>query len=84
MTYAISIKHSAIKSLENIPKADRLRLVAAIDALRWTPAMGSPLKGELAGLRRIRVGVYRIVYQVLEDRLTILVLRIAHRRHVYR
>ena len=42
------------------------------------------LKGELAGLRRIRVGVYRVVYEMLQDVLVILVVRIGHRREGYR
>jgi mRNA interferase RelE/StbE len=42
------------------------------------------VKGELSGLRRLRVGHHRIVYEVIESRVTILVVRIAHRREVYR
>jgi len=42
------------------------------------------LKGELVGLRRARAGDYRIVYEVLDDVLVVLVVRVAHRREVYR
>jgi mRNA interferase RelE/StbE len=42
------------------------------------------LKGEYAGLRRIRVGNYRIVYEVQDRQLMVLVIRIGHRREVYR
>jgi mRNA interferase RelE/StbE len=42
------------------------------------------LKGEFSGLRRIRVGDYRIVYEVQDAQLVILVIRIAHRREVYK
>jgi len=45
---------------------------------------GGVLKGELGGLRRIRVGTYRIIYEVYDERLTILVVRVAHRREAYR
>ena len=48
------------------------------------PSAGSVLKGEFAGLRRIRIAVYRVVYEVREDVLVILVVRIGHRREVYR
>ena len=84
MNYSLSIKQSAAKSLETVPKPDRLRIIDVIDALRTNPAAGSLLKGELSGLRRVRVGSYRVVYEVVEDRLTILVVRIGHRRDVYR
>lgn len=84
MTYSVSIKQSAAKSLEKIPKSDRLRIIDAIDQLRTNPGAGSVLKGELSGLRRIRVGVYRVVYEVQDACLTILAVRVGHRREIYR
>lgn len=84
MSYSLRIKGSARKALESIPKPDRLRLIAAIDRLAETPHAGGALKGEFAGLRRLRVGVYRIVYEVRESELLVLVVRIGHRREVYR
>lgn len=84
MTYSVSIKQSAAKSLEKIPKSDRLRIIDAIDQLRTNPGAGSVLKGELSGLRRIRVGFYRVVYEVQDACLTILVVRVGHRREIYR
>jgi len=42
------------------------------------------LKGEFSGLRRIRIGDYRIVYEVQDEQLVILVIRIGHRRDIYR
>lgn len=84
MTYRVQIKRSAAKALRLIERQDRERLVRAIDRLAEEPHAGGVLKGEFAGLRRIRVGVYRIVYEVHEGELTILVVRIDHRREVYR
>ena len=84
MTYSVSIKRSALKALENISRNDRLRIVAAIDGLRTQPTAGSVLKGEFAGLRRIRVGVYRVVYEVQDEVLTVLAIRIGHRREIHR
>lgn len=84
MIYSISIKQSAAKALKKIPKPDRLRLIEAISSLSNTPSAGSILKGELSGLRRIRVGHYRIVYEIENDQLVILIVRIGHRREVYR
>ncbi len=84
MSYSLRIKRSAAKALSALPKADRVRLVAAIDKLCVQPASGSALKGEFEGLRRLRVGQYRVVYEWQQQALVILVVRIGHRRDVYR
>ena len=75
---------SAAKALAVLPKTDRVRIIAAIDLLSDTPAAGSALKGEFEGLRRLRVGRYRVVYEWQRSELVILVVRIGHRREVYR
>ena len=84
MPYAIKIKASAAKALGKIREADRNRLIDAIDRLASEPHAGSALKGEFEGLRRIRVGDYRVIYEVDEGVLLVLVVRIAQRREVYR
>ena len=84
MTYSVRIKGSAAKELGRIPNPMRGRIALAIDALAEQPFRGSVLKGELRGLRRVRVGVYRIVYEVQHDVLVVLVVRIAHRQDAYR
>ena len=84
MTYSLQIKKSAAKALQKIEKDDRIRLIENIDRLRNEPNAGGVLKGEFAGLRRLRVGNYRIIYEVIDERLVILVIRIGHRRDVYR
>ena len=84
MRYAIRIKASAVRELQRIQRSDRERLIAAIDRLAENPFAGSALKGELRGLRRIRVGDYRLIYEVKERDLVVLVLRAAHRREAYR
>lgn len=84
MSYSIKIKRSATKVLHRLSPDDRRRLVEAIDRLAEEPLAGSALKGEFSGLRRLRVGRYRIVYEAIHRELTILVVRVAHRRSVYR
>ena len=84
MIYSLKIKASAAKSLGKIAKPDRLRLIEAIDTLKTKPLLGTALKGEHMGLRRIRVGNYRVVYEVLDEELIILVVRVGHRPEVYR
>ena len=72
VSYSIRIKRTAAKELARIPRNDRVRIVRAIDRLSEQPLAGSALKGELRGLRRIRVGQYRVVYEVLDGALVIL------------
>lgn len=84
VTYSIRIKRSAARKLARIPRADRVRIVRAIDNLADEPLSGSALKGELRGLRRLRVGHYRVVYEVLDGELVILVVRVSHPREAYR
>ena len=84
MNYAIRIKRSAAKELARIPRRDRLHIERAINNLKELPLSGSLLKGEYRGLRRLRSGDYRIVYAVLASELVVLVVRVAHRREVYR
>ena len=71
VSYSVRIKASAAKELERIPGPARLRIIAAIDGLGEQPLVGAPLKGGLRGLRRQRVGDYRIVYELfLPERAT--------------
>ena len=84
MRCSLRIKRSAAKALAAIPKPERGRLVDAIDRLCESPAAGSALKGEFEGLRRLRVGRYRVVYEWQRSELVVLVIRIGHRREVYR
>lgn len=84
VSYSLRIKNSAAKELARLPRDVKERLIEAIDKLGEEPLTGSLLKGGLRGLRRLRVGHYRIVYEVLDDELIVLVIRVAHRREAYR
>ena len=84
MPYSLKIKQSALKELHRIDNPDRKRLIEAIDKLVENPHVGKLLKGEFSGLRRLRVGSYRVVYEINEDEILILILRVTHRGGVYR
>jgi len=85
MTYSIEIAAPAAKALEKLPKSTRLRIAGAIELLSIDPRPpgAKMLRGGAHGRWRVRIGDYRIVYAIEDDRLLILVLRIAHRREVY-
>ncbi len=59
-------------------------VVEALDVAATQLRRSRAQKGELRGLRRIRVGHYRVVYEVLEEALVVLLVRVAHRMEVYR
>ncbi len=84
MSWSVRIKNSAAKEVAAIPQPARGRIIEAIDSLREQPLAGAPLKGALRGLRRMRVGEYRIVYEAQDDAMIVLVVRAAHRRDIYR
>ena len=84
MSFSIRIRQSASRELARIARPDRTRIVAAIDRLAETPYLGTALKGDLRGLRRLRVGGWRVLYEVRDDELIVLVVRVAHRREAYR
>ncbi len=66
MACSIRIKASAAGTLSRLARPDRLRLIAAIDGLAARPDAGALLKGNRHGLRRIRAGSYRFIYEVLD------------------
>jgi mRNA interferase RelE/StbE len=86
LKYTLSILPAAKKTLARLPK-DRQRLLDThILSLADNPRpVGSiPLKGEGRGLWRLRVGDWRILYQIQNKELIVLVVDIGHRRDVYR
>ena len=84
MTYSVRIKASAAEQLARLDVGTRRLLVEQIDRLAIDPHVGTVLKGELDGLRRVRVGAHRIVFEVRNRELLVLVVRVGHRSSVYR
>ena len=85
MAYAVFVKPAALRELRKLPEDIKRRVAARIDALVGDPRPDGVerLQGE-ADLYRVRVGDFRIVYQVESKALVVLVVRIGHRRDVYR
>ena len=84
MTYTVEILRSAQAQLAKIAKQDRGRLTAAIRALADSPRPSGCKKLSGRPAWRIRVGVYRIIYEVHDDRLVVVVIAVGHRKDVYR
>ena len=85
MKYKIEFKRSAAKALRKTPKSDQKRIADKIDSLSENlpdPAI-TKMKGDNP-FHRIRVGDYRIIYEIHGDILLIVILKIGHRKEVYR
>lgn len=83
--HAAFFKPSAERVLRKLPASAQRRIIAAAEALADGPRPAGVTK--LAGdenLWRIRVGDYRVIYEIHDDRLIVMVLAIGHRRDVYR
>jgi len=83
--YSIQFAESAARSLARLPAAVRVRVATKIDALADNPypAGTRKMKGVEHGYR-LRVGDYRVVYDIFEDVVVVLILRVGHRKDVYR
>lgn len=85
MTYSVELSRSAYKALKNIPHADAKKIRDKIEKLKKEPLPHGceKLEGN-DDLYRIRSGDYRVIYQIFNKRLIILIVKIGHRREVYR
>ena len=83
--YEIEISRTAEKQLRKLPRADQVRVVRTMQALADDPfPRGARKLSGYDDVFRVRTGRYRILYSVSERRLVIVVLKVGHRRDVYR
>jgi mRNA interferase RelE/StbE len=83
-SYSILITRSAAKELESVPCKDRQRIIRRISALADDPRPEGSEKLSGDEKYRIRQGDYRILYSIEDDVLVVTVVRVGHRREVYR
>lgn len=85
MTYRVTLSPAAARELRKLDPQVRRRIQGALELLSvdHRPPAATRLVGG-AGEWRVRTGDYRIVYEVVDDRLLVLVLRVGHRREAYR
>lgn len=83
--YRIQIEDKAERELKSFEKKTRERIMRNIDQLILNPRGSNckPLKG-LSGIWRLRVGDYRVIYEIKDTQLIVLAIGIAHRREAYR
>ena len=88
MAWSIEVTESAEKQLSKIDRGQQKRIINYLESRIATAAdprqLGKPLTGEFSGMWRYRVGDYRLICSMKDEILTVLVLKIAHRRMVYK
>ncbi len=82
--YRLTFKKSVAKDMRSIPKQDIESILGRIEGLANDPRPKGCEKLSAQEKYRVRQGVYRIIYEILDGELLILVVKIAHRRSVYR
>ena len=83
-SYRLVIKPSAAKEIEALPKQDRRRIVAKIQSLSRDPRPPGCEKLSGHDQYRLRQGNYRILYEIQDLDLVVVVVKVGHRRDVYR
>lgn len=81
--YSVSFKSSVVKDLRTIPGQDVARIMSRINALAENPRAEGCIKLTGSECYRVRQGLYRIVYEIHDDRLVVLVIKVGHRSSVY-
>jgi len=83
-SYRIEVSKKVRKDLRKIPASDVERILGVIRDLATDPRPHGSKKLKGNELFRVRCGVYRVVYEIHDDRLVVIVVRVAHRKDVYR
>jgi mRNA interferase RelE/StbE len=83
-SYSIQIRRSAEKEIEQLPNKDRGKIIRRIEGLRDDPRPAGTKKLSGEEKYRLRQGNYRVLYEVHDDIVTIVVVKVADRKDAYR
>lgn len=83
-SYSLAFKKSVAKDLRSIPNKDVHRILKRIDTLCENPRAEGCVKLSNLEKYRVRQGVYRIIYEIQDNELIIVVVKIAHRSQIYK
>jgi mRNA interferase RelE/StbE len=88
LAWRIEFVPAAAKEVKKLGKSEAARIITTLEqriaTLDDPRTLGSALTGDLASLWRWRIGDYRVIARIEDARIAILVVRVAHRREVYR
>lgn len=82
--YRLAFRKSVARDLRGVPKKDVARLLKSFQALAENPRASGCEKISGQERYRVRQGVYRIIYEIRDDRPTVVVVKVGHRRDIYR
>jgi mRNA interferase RelE/StbE len=82
--YRIELRRRAQRALDKLPKSEFQAVIEAIKSLAVTPRPRGIEKVRSTGLWRIRRGDYRIVYAINDKKSLVTIVRVGHRREIYR
>lgn len=80
----ITYTPQALKNLKKIPQKWQNKITRSINTLGKNPYEGKKLHGELTGIFSLRVWPYRVLYIIKKQEITIIILDIGHRQHIYK
>lgn len=87
MAWTVEVSHYAEKQLRKLDKPIQKRLLDWLDdrieGCKNPRHFGEPLRGEMAGLWRYRIGDYRVICEIQDQQLVVLALAVGHRREIY-
>jgi len=82
--YKLLIDDRVVNDLQKIDQVWRVKILTAIKIkLIENPYLGKKLVGDLSPYYRLRVGDYRVLYEVIENEVTVIVVKVKHRKNVY-
>lgn len=82
MTFEIVLTNEAENFIKKCDKDIRNRILKSLRRLEDDPEIGKPLTSILTGLWSLRIGDYRAIYQIKNNKLTVVVIKIGHRKNV--
>lgn len=82
--YKIEFKRSAAKEIQALPSREIKKILAKINALAENPRPADSIKLSGEDKYRVRCGDYRILYKIEDKALTVYVVKVGHRKDVYR
>ncbi|MBZ0111482.1 MAG: type II toxin-antitoxin system RelE/ParE family toxin [Thermoanaerobaculia bacterium] len=83
-SYEVVFKRSVAKDLRRLPKRDVAKILERLQALSTEPRLPGVEKLSGNSKYRLRQGVYRILFEIQDRRLVIVVVKVSHRREAYR
>lgn len=83
MSFEVVLTTESENFIKKCDKAIRNRILKSLRKLEDEPEIGKPLTSILTGLWSLRIGDYRAIYQIKNNELIVVVVRISHRKNVY-